>query len=86
MRACVERSTSKSARLRLRARRPRPIRASSSCAIDLRELAPTDGEATVLGATGVPDFQALRRELGQPDSKRLVYPAFDPVPERPRST
>src|SRR6476469_9369192 len=23
-----------------------------------------DGEATVLGATGLPDFQALRRELG----------------------
>jgi bifunctional non-homologous end joining protein LigD len=36
-----------------------------------------DGEATVLGTTGLPDFQALRRELGKPDSKRLIYHAFD---------
>jgi bifunctional non-homologous end joining protein LigD len=27
-----------------------------------------DGEATVLGDTGIPDFQALRRELGNPAS------------------
>jgi bifunctional non-homologous end joining protein LigD len=36
-----------------------------------------DGEATVLGNTGLPDFQALRRELANPHSKRLLYHAFD---------
>src|SRR3954454_22719747 len=36
-----------------------------------------DGEATVLGNTGLPDFQALRRELGNPESRRLIYHAFD---------
>jgi bifunctional non-homologous end joining protein LigD len=36
-----------------------------------------DGEATVLGNTGLPDFQALRRELGNPESKQLIYHAFD---------
>src|SRR4029079_246969 len=36
-----------------------------------------DGEATVMGDTGVPDFQALRRELPNPESKRLMYHAFD---------
>src|SRR3954471_6618546 len=36
-----------------------------------------DGEATVLGDTGLPDFQALRRELGNPESRRLIYHAFD---------
>jgi bifunctional non-homologous end joining protein LigD len=36
-----------------------------------------DGEATVLGNTGRPDFQALRRELRNPESKRLIYHAFD---------
>jgi bifunctional non-homologous end joining protein LigD len=36
-----------------------------------------DGEATVLGNTGLPDFQALRRELANPQSKRLLYHAFD---------
>src|SRR3954468_6892717 len=36
-----------------------------------------DGEATVLGNTGLPDFQALRRELAHPQSKRLLYHAFD---------
>ena len=36
-----------------------------------------DGEATVLGNTGLPDFQALRRELGNPELKRLIYHAFD---------
>src|SRR2546421_6750314 len=36
-----------------------------------------DGEATVLGATGLPDFQALRRELGNPQSNRVLYHAFD---------
>jgi bifunctional non-homologous end joining protein LigD len=36
-----------------------------------------DGEATVLGTTGLPDFQALRRELAKPESKRLLYHAFD---------
>src|SRR3954468_5782514 len=36
-----------------------------------------DGEATVLGDTGLPDFQALRRELGNRDSSRLLFHAFD---------
>src|SRR5215207_9966362 len=36
-----------------------------------------DGEATVLGNTGLPDFQALRRELGNRDSSRLLFHAFD---------
>src|SRR5947209_9843383 len=36
-----------------------------------------DGEAVVYGASGVPDFQRLRRELGGPRSGRLRYHAFD---------
>jgi bifunctional non-homologous end joining protein LigD len=36
-----------------------------------------DGEATVFGSTGLPDFQALRRELAKKHSDRLVYLAFD---------
>jgi len=36
-----------------------------------------DGEAVVLGKTGRPDFQALRRELGKPQSDKLTYYAFD---------
>src|ERR1044071_1755516 len=36
-----------------------------------------DGEATVLGATGLSDFQALRRELSNRESRRLLYHAFD---------
>jgi ATP-dependent DNA ligase len=36
-----------------------------------------DGEAVVMGANGIPDFQALRRELSRKDSKRVVYLAFD---------
>jgi bifunctional non-homologous end joining protein LigD len=36
-----------------------------------------DGEAAVLGNTGLPDFQALRRNFGNPESKRLLYHAFD---------
>jgi bifunctional non-homologous end joining protein LigD len=35
-----------------------------------------DGEAIVLGNTGLPDFQALRRELSK-NSGRLQYHAFD---------
>jgi bifunctional non-homologous end joining protein LigD len=31
-----------------------------------------DGEATVFGNTGLPDFQALRRELAKRHSDRLV--------------
>src|SRR5919198_3982346 len=38
-----------------------------------------DGEAVVYGATGLPDFQALRRELGKRGGERLVYHAFDPL-------
>ena len=33
-----------------------------------------DGEATVLGITGIPDFQALRRELGNPTSPQAALP------------
>src|SRR4051812_22046568 len=36
-----------------------------------------DGEAVVLGKTGVPDFQELRRELGKNQTGRLQYHAFD---------
>jgi bifunctional non-homologous end joining protein LigD len=36
-----------------------------------------DGEAMVYGAAGIPDFQALRRELGKKGSGRLRYHAFD---------
>jgi bifunctional non-homologous end joining protein LigD len=36
-----------------------------------------DGEAAVMGDNGVPDFQALRRELSNPDSARLQFFAFD---------
>lgn len=36
-----------------------------------------DGEATVFGTTGRPDIQALERELGKPDSTRLLFHAFD---------
>jgi bifunctional non-homologous end joining protein LigD len=36
-----------------------------------------DGEATVFGNTGLPDFQALRRELAKRHLDRLVYLAFD---------
>jgi bifunctional non-homologous end joining protein LigD len=36
-----------------------------------------DGEATVLGNTGLPDFQALRRELGNRESAKLLLHAFD---------
>jgi bifunctional non-homologous end joining protein LigD len=36
-----------------------------------------DGEAVAYGATGLPDFQALRRELGKRKSGTLRYHAFD---------
>lgn len=36
-----------------------------------------DGEAVVLGDTGLPDFQALERELGNPNSRRIIFYAFD---------
>ncbi|TPN09896.1 DNA ligase D [Mesorhizobium sp. B2-3-3] len=36
-----------------------------------------DGEAVVLGATGLPDYQALERELGNPNSPKLMFFAFD---------
>lgn len=36
-----------------------------------------DGEAVVLGETGLPDYQALERELGNPASPRLIFCAFD---------
>jgi bifunctional non-homologous end joining protein LigD len=41
-----------------------------------RELI-VDGEATVLGKTGLPDFQALPRELAKKHSDRLTYQVFD---------
>ncbi|TPJ31537.1 DNA ligase D [Mesorhizobium sp. B2-7-2] len=36
-----------------------------------------DGEAVVLGKTGLPDFQALERELANPSSPKLMFFAFD---------
>ncbi|MDB5392885.1 MAG: ligase [Rhodospirillales bacterium] len=36
-----------------------------------------DGEAVVLNATGKPDFNLLRQELGNRNSKRLQFFAFD---------
>ena len=36
-----------------------------------------DGEATVVGKSGLPDFQALRRELAKKNTDRLIYMAFD---------
>ncbi|MER9300215.1 DNA ligase D [Mesorhizobium sp. M0621] len=36
-----------------------------------------DGEAVVFGDTGLPDYQALERELGNPNSPRLIFYAFD---------
>ncbi|MDG4875204.1 DNA ligase D [Mesorhizobium sp. WSM4935] len=36
-----------------------------------------DGEAVVLGKTGLPDFQALERELGNPNSSKIMFFAFD---------
>jgi len=50
--------------------------ARAASALDVRE-AIIDGEATVIGTNGLPDFQALRRELGKPNSSRLKYHAFD---------
>jgi DNA ligase D-like protein (predicted ligase) len=35
-----------------------------------------DGEVTVLGKTGLPDFQALRRQIGKAASE-IIYNAFD---------
>ena len=45
-------------------------------ALSTRELI-IDGEATVVGKTGLPDFQALRRELARKNTDRLIYMAFD---------
>ncbi|MDK1386478.1 DNA ligase D [Sinorhizobium sp. 8-89] len=36
-----------------------------------------DGEVTVFGKTGLPDFQALRRELAKRSSQHLTFQAFD---------
>jgi bifunctional non-homologous end joining protein LigD len=36
-----------------------------------------DGEATVFGKTGLPDFQVLRRQLAKPSSPHLTFQAFD---------
>ncbi|MDW9413989.1 DNA ligase D [Sinorhizobium meliloti] len=36
-----------------------------------------DGEVTVFGNTGLPDFQALRRELAKRSSPHLTFQAFD---------
>jgi len=36
-----------------------------------------DGEIVVLGATGLPDFQALERELRNPNSSKLMFFGFD---------
>src|SRR5229473_2114602 len=50
--------------------------AHAAKALSLNE-AIIDGEATVLGNTGLPDFQALRRELAKKRSDGLIYLAFD---------
>src|SRR5438477_936926 len=50
--------------------------ADATQALSNRELI-IDGEATVYGKTGLPDFQALRRELGNKQSDGMVYLAFD---------
>jgi bifunctional non-homologous end joining protein LigD len=50
--------------------------ARAAGALSARELI-IDGEATVVGKTGLPDFQALRRELAKKHSDRLIYMAFD---------
>lgn len=50
----------------------------AKAAVDLAvESAIIDGEATVFGETGLPDIQALERELGKANSSRLVFHAFD---------
>ena len=50
--------------------------ASAAASLDVRE-AIFDGEAAVIATTGLPDFQALRRELGKPHLSRIIYHAFD---------
>ena len=50
--------------------------AKAAAQLKVRE-AIIDGEAAVLGNTGLPDFQALRRELRNRQSKRLTFHAFD---------
>jgi bifunctional non-homologous end joining protein LigD len=45
-------------------------------ALSARELI-VDGEATMVGKAGLPDFQALRRELAKKTTDRLIYMAFD---------
>ena len=50
--------------------------AKAASKLKVRE-AVIDGEATVLGDTGLPDFQALRRELGNRESAKLLLHAFD---------
>jgi bifunctional non-homologous end joining protein LigD len=50
--------------------------AKAAAQLKVRE-AIIDGEATVMGNTGLPDFQALRRELRNRQSKRLTFHAFD---------
>jgi bifunctional non-homologous end joining protein LigD len=50
--------------------------AEAGMKLDARQ-AIIDGEAAVHGNTGLPDFQTLRRELGNPGASRLLYYAFD---------
>jgi bifunctional non-homologous end joining protein LigD len=50
--------------------------AAAAARLDVEE-AILDGEATVLGSTGVADFQALRRELGNQRRNRVLFFAFD---------
>ncbi|OAP35323.1 ATP-dependent DNA ligase [Sinorhizobium glycinis] len=53
----------------------RPIATAAKALAD--HDAVMDGEATVFGKTGLPDFQALRRELSKGSSARLTFQAFD---------
>src|SRR4029079_13654445 len=47
-------------------------------ALSARELI-IDGEAAVVGKTGLPDFQALRRGAAQKKHDRLIYMGFPPL-------
>lgn len=56
---------------------PSVINVSSTAARLSAKSAVIDGEAVVLGSTGLPDYQALERELGWGRSERLIFYAID---------
>src|SRR3954470_574284 len=55
----------------------RQFRAVAAALKHLKHDAIIDGEAVVIGAKGIADYQALRRELGNQGASRLAYHAFD---------